>query len=473
MWKAPFFLIFSAILMNAASYLRIAFTGFVKVDENYPSGWEMATVVTVFLIALAIGGYGYYQTVLRKTGWDLDLAKTKSLAFTVAFISLFMLPMISNDIFSVLSYGDIAAKGMNPFIDGSYLQLSKFFDLVGTEWHEAPCVYGPVNLLLAMAAVYAAKGNLFMCIILYKLIILAFSLIFILFVCRYLAEFGESRDFNLTALIVLSPVFWLQGTGQAHNDIVAAALIAGAIYYMKGAKFVPAAAFITAAILAKMLSLIILAFYFLFLFWHHRNNIKRIAVLTFVSIVVIGVLSFDAYYPFWRGSETLTAPMKFIAEKKPSKSHIEILSEIYVFAKNSISTVTMNPDIDRKAAWKVITPIFQILSLLLSALLLLKLRKANKEYGDFLQTFAAISVIAATFFSPVFQPWYLLMALPLFVEMKNKDWVVWVAVFTVWCNAENVMHLIDRGSTLYFILPPFFVITTVFLFFWKFKNRFI
>ena len=71
-----------------------------------------------------------------------------------------MLPLLSGDLFSVLSYTELLLKrSVDPFtLPAPGLAASSFFPFLGARWREAPCTYGPLQLLFWSPAVRFAAG---------------------------------------------------------------------------------------------------------------------------------------------------------------------------------------------------------------------------------------------------------------------------------------------------------------------------
>ncbi len=479
--RGAFFLLIPVLLMDAASFLRAGLTGSVKVSQNYPTGWGMLLIVLMYFLSLGMAGIGYYKVVFRKEGWDLSLRQTRNLAVAAALLSFFMLPLVSNDIFGMISYGDVAVKGISPYADGSVLREARFHSYVGDAWKSAPCVYGPVNLVLAMAAVYPASADLLACITLYKLLLLAFSIIFILFVCRYIEEFGGRQECNIAALLVFSPILWLHGSGHAHNDIVAGALVAAAVYSLRKGWFLPAATLLTLGALAKTIPVILLVMYFMYLVQRHRAALGRMLALGSASMAVIVILTVGAYYPFWEGLPTVTTPLRFLADKKPARTPVEVLSVAFAYAERGPAALSgmvskgleqWRSTEDRRMVWaKRLIPLFRAFALVMALLLLARLR-GKGDFKDHLDVFASITLVVMCFYSQVCYPGYLMMALPLFLETGNKGWIAWLVVFSVWGNTLNVVNVCGRASWLSPLVSPFFVVTIVSLYFWRFRERF-
>src|SRR5580704_16280210 len=133
-------------VMTACSWGRFFDTGSLKVDESYP-----ARPVGYVLLGALIVGWG-----LAVSGWHGMLARPPARPRRTAYLALgvaaFMLPMLSNDVFSVLSYGDVAAGGHDVYTTTSWLPQGLFYPYLGAHWTRTVCVYGPTTLLASLPA---------------------------------------------------------------------------------------------------------------------------------------------------------------------------------------------------------------------------------------------------------------------------------------------------------------------------------
>ena len=95
---------------------------------NYPS----EPVGTALLVALALG-YG-----LAVLGWrgllEHPVESPRRLAFAGLMITAFMLPMLSNDVFSLFAYGSVAARGHDVYTSAAALPQSVWFPWIGERW---------------------------------------------------------------------------------------------------------------------------------------------------------------------------------------------------------------------------------------------------------------------------------------------------------------------------------------------------
>ncbi len=437
----------------------------------------MYLAVFGYTAALAAMTFGTFSVVMKREDYQLSRTETLKLARFCAVIAAFSLPMLSNDIFSVLAYGETMLRGFNTFVDGSALAGSLFASYLAPEWREAPFVYGPLNMFLAVAAVFTGK-SMVGALVVFKLITLFFILVCIEVAHRIIPE--NSDTYDTFSLIALSPLFIIQGAGQAHTDSIAGACIAGMLLCLYRSRTLGAGFFLGLAVAAKYTAALAAPVLVLLLWLNSpalSQKLKNIAAATAVSLAIFAL----TFIPFWEGTKTLTVPADFLASKKPSKSIVEVVTDIAVIGKrliggeaavNTADTVSSYASLDaeRKVIWPVVTRILQVLSLLL---MLRLFRRFPKTAEEVISSFAIVTVIVTCFASPVFQPWYFLAYLPLFAFLHKREWVIWSAVGFGLFNFMNVMHLIPRNHLLYMILPPVAVFSAILFFFVFFRARFL
>lgn len=470
---APVIMPAAAAVMVLSSYLRWVVTGNIKVDENYLSGLAGAASALLFLGALAAAGFAYVNTVLRRGGYDLDFAEVRKTALALVLISLLMMPMISNDVFSEIAYGDLVVRGINPFTHGEALQTSPYASYLGPEWLTAPYVKGPVSLALGTLAALIGKGSALTALAVFKLLILGFGLLFIGAASRFFAAVGTGGKLNVAGLVLLCPLVWVQGTGQAHTDLVAAALLMTALALAANRRFIAASLPLALAVLAKSPAAAAVPVFLLLVLRDLWTEKRKLALTLAASLGVAVAAALVLYAPFWDMPGTLSIPAAFLAGKTPSKSiTVGITAAADFLAKHLGSGPAQGHGGDHSTLASGTVWTFRVLCLALVAYVLLGLRRSWSLRAS-MSAFASAAAIFICFYSPVFQPWYLLGVLPLFAGLESRDWVVWTAVVFTAANAMNVVHVIGPFSKASSILLPALVFGTIVLFFWRFKARFL
>src|SRR5579859_3237781 len=295
-------------IVTACSWARWAATGSLKVDESYP---HEATGTLLFLALVA----GWTLLVL---GWRGMLhrppASPRRLAFTGLAIASLMLPMISNDVFSVLAYGDLAARGRDVYTTAAGLPQSAWFGWVGEHWSAEPCVYGPTTLV-AIVPSALARGNPWVALALLRVT----WLVPLALVMELSLRSAAVRPF-FHAMVWLNPLFVIEGPGQLHADLLGLAAVVGGMLLAWAGRARGSWVAYAAAVFGKY------SFAFTgFWFWlagarTPRDRLVRLPAMAAV-IALVGVVVFA---PFWRGTATITEPLRALAGMNPGGSITEV-----------------------------------------------------------------------------------------------------------------------------------------------------
>lgn len=467
----------AAAAMTVSSYIRLIVTGSIKVDGNYLAGWPMVINVTLFLAAMAAAGVVYLKTVLRKPGYDLSLGQVKLLALVTAIITSFMMPMLSNDIFSRLAYGELALSGFNPYTQAEFLKTALHFSHVGHTWTNAPCVYGPVTVLFDMLASLAGRWSLPAGLAVIKFIHLACAVLYIeMATCFFAKARLPNRKLNTAALVMLAPLFWVMGSGQAHNDMLSAAFLMAALLLMQRSRFIASSIPLALAVHTKASAGIAVPLFLILVWAVLRSDRKKMVRTLGASLGLAMALSVVLYFPFWDGGQALRKPAAFMDHKLASKSVARVAGTSIAFLENSAGWTTGLSDGMRHARERRIEGkvdiILKALSIILAVHILIGFWRF-KVFDEYLAAFAALAVLAICFFSPVFHPWYFVGVLPLFAGLKRDEWISWAAVIFAVAGAMNVIHIAGDANHPVRVLSAILIVATVILFFWRFRSRFL
>src|SRR5262249_52974187 len=129
----------------------------------------------------------------------------------------------SNDVFSMLAYGSLAARGEDVYTTASGLTHSPFFAFVGEHWSEKVCVYGPTTLVAILPSA-VAHGSPWLGVFILRAT-------FLLPLCAAMElSFRRLRDRPFFhAMVWLNPLFVIEGPGQLHADLLGLAATVGGI----------------------------------------------------------------------------------------------------------------------------------------------------------------------------------------------------------------------------------------------------
>ena len=199
-------MLLSAFIIVATSWYRVYVAGTIKVDGHGLAGVPVYIVFFSFVIALTIYSLSLYKLWKENI---LSSAEIKALSYVLAGLFSLMLPMLSNDIFSMLTYGDAANRGVDVYIDTHSNAISPYFDFVSDLWKKAPCVYGPVCLSTLRIAALIGGGHLLLALAAYKLLVLLWAILFI----EVMSRIGTLLNTPNRSLlfIILNPLVLMQG----------------------------------------------------------------------------------------------------------------------------------------------------------------------------------------------------------------------------------------------------------------------
>ncbi len=225
-----------------------------------------------------------------------------------------MLPMLSNDVFSVFAYGSIAARGHDVFTTTSGFTQGVFYPWVGARWSEKVCVYGPSTLLAAMPAALAGDSPWLALVLLRVAWFVPLAWVMEL-------SFRSLRDRPFFhAMVWLNPLWLVQGPGQLHADLLGVVAVTGGILLQRRGSVKAGWVSFSVAVLGK--------YSFAFTgFWFWLSGTKTLAqrllrIPTMAAVLVaVGTL---LYAPFWRGPSTLTEPVRTLAGMNPGGTLTEV-----------------------------------------------------------------------------------------------------------------------------------------------------
>lgn len=465
----------SSLLMVSLSFFRAFIAGTIRVDGHGLSGWPVYVVFFGFLLALGVYAYNYYK--LWNAG-DIEIGSVRLLAFVLAALFSLMLPMLSNDIYSLLSYGDAANRGVDVYTDVKSLVLSPYFDYVSPLWRTAPCVYGPVSLGTSRLACLIGNGNILLSIVAYKVLAFIWSLVLIEMAFRIAGVLKTSvRPF---LFIVLNPVFLLQGVAQLHCDMLAVTLCLCMLYFFFRGNWLLAFLFAGLTIVAKMNFVLVLGFLVVALFLNKDSWLSFI-YKTVGGICITALVIAALYFPYYSSADTFKVPFNFLFSQNPAKSIAEVIGDIVYFAPAVISghTDEMNATMAKSSGvsdpqlvvWIAVKRACQLFAFILSAIIFVRYWFGKRESKQWMNIYLRFLIIFLLFYSHVFYAWYLMLLLPFVWYETDKRFMQWMFVLTCFSNVHDIMCSVNHDTPVYFIVLPL-TLLSVLVFFWRLRNNF-
>ena len=449
------------VLVTACSWGRFLATGSPKVDENVPSAWA-GTVLFVVLLA------GWTLLVV---GWRGMLSRPptrqRALAFWGLLVAAFMVPMLSNDVFSLFAYGSLAREGHDVYSTASWLPHSVWYPWMGERWNDRVCVYGPTTLLSAMPAAFAG-GNPWIALFALKT---AWFIPLGLAMHLSFQRMGDRPFFH--SMVWLNPLWIVEGPGQLHADLLGLAAITTGIALQSAAGRTRASTlFYGLATYCKYSFAMSGLWFWLSGTRTTKQQALRLPALA-VVLLAVGVLLFA---PFWRGSATVVEPIRTLASMNPGGSITEVAGIVVRFLRDghlprADLPVRAAVDFDRATnagTWSVISLVLRALTVIIGARTLRDMLRQPPDERRIALGTGVIMIAVTTLASHRFQSWYLVAALPFFglssSDAWNKWWLLVVSV-SVAVEFSNVLPATSPLFAAWVALSTFAVVATFVAFF--------
>jgi hypothetical protein len=465
----------SSLLIVVLSFFRTFTAGTIRVDGHGLSGLPVFLVFFGFLVGLGAYSINFYRL------WNeakIEIGSVRLLAVILAALFSLMLPMMSNDLFSLLSYGDAANRGVDVYTDVKSLIISPFFDYVSPLWRTAPCVYGPVSLGTARLAAAMSGGHLLAAIAAYKVLAFIWSLVFIEMSFRIAGLLKTSvKPF---IFVVLNPVFLLQGVAQLHCDMLAITICSCMLYFFFRRNWYLAFLLAGIAVVAKMNFILILGFLVVALFLEKESWLSFLyKTVGGICITVLVITAF--YYPYYTSPDTFKVPFNFLFSQNPAKSIAEVMGDIVYFAPAVItghmdelnSTMAKSSGVSdpQLVVWLGVKRACQLFAFILSAIIFVKYWFGKRESKQWMNVYLRFLLVFLLFYSHVFYAWYLMILLPFVWMETDKRFMQWLFVLTCFSNIHDIMCAVNHDTPVYFIVLPL-TLLSVLVFFWRLRNNF-
>jgi hypothetical protein len=382
----------------------------------------------------------------------------RRLAFLGLFMAGLMLPMLSNDLFSVLAYASLAAQGHDVYTTVSWLPHSVWYPWVGERWAEKVCVYGPTTLIGALPGALPGAGagaNPWLAMLALRLAWLApLALVMEL-------SFRRLRDRPFFhAFVWLNPLWLVEGPGQLHTDLLGVLAVTAGIVLQREGRARAGWGLYALAVLGKYTFAFSGVWFWLSGTTTRRQRLLRLPVMGAIS-VSLAVLCFA---PFWHGSATVLEPLRALAGMNPGGSITEVVGILVDLLRgggvpHADSPVSQALELDRAThatTWWVVSFVLRLVTLGIGARVLSVVLRKPFDENRLALCAGALGVAVVTLASHRFQSWYLLAALPFFGLHCTAVWRRWWLAVVALAVSTEFVHVLPRASPL---LPVWSVVT--------------
>ena len=385
----------------------------------------------------------------------MDLNEVKKLAFILIALFSLMVPMLSNDIFSYLVFGDAANKGADVYTNSQCTHYSTFYPYITGMWTSSTCAYGTVVLALAMLATWIGAGKILVALMVYKVMILLLAFLFVEAAARLtLLVQAPVRSF---IFVVLNPVLLLQGVGQLHPDLIAITFVLCAIYFVLSNKWYWAFVLVALAVATKMNYVLALPFFVVAMVLQKQLTAGLFGKIALGLVIAFATLAI-AYLPFYTSVATFTTPFTFHFFQNPSKCIGEILGDVIYFAPQLINghneqlQATVNsvsgPDEQLRITW-IVVRVCQVFAVLSSLYILTRFFTGERTLKMWFRVYVRALLLFLLFYLHIFNPWYLMMFLPFMWVDDEPEFMRWLIVLTCFISVQDIVCSVSRDSAVY------------------------
>jgi hypothetical protein len=399
------------LVVCIASWIHFFQTGSLLVDGNPLNPLSLRLV----LMGLILGSFIYYYiglfNLLLQSNKIESQFEIRRLSYLHLIISVFTLPIFSNDFFSMLGYADAFLNGHNIYTNFNANMQTEYAALINPLYQNLNCKYGPINMLVMLPSVLWNQHSILASIIITKSILFLFGLLYIEFSLKLSRLF--SNEFKYVLLLL--PLWFVQGVGQFHLDIIGVCFVLIGYYYCTKNKNWIGIFFLVLAVLSKITYLVFLSIPFLLLFEKQKKNDFRIWVqYIFLNIIYLFLIGYISYAPFIDHWNELLAPIVSMDTERPSSTMADIGAYMLLLGNT-----------DFKTNYTITIAFFKFIGLLMILMIsVIYFKNRTKKYSHRI-FLLSIFITLILVYSHRFLPWYL-MVVPLFLYVgSRKDWLKW------------------------------------------------
>src|SRR5258708_959402 len=167
-----------------------------------------------------------------------------------------------------------------------------------------PSAYGPLAQLIHALPVLIAGRNVLVSLLLFKLMFSAMLIVEAFFIYKILLHIAPKLALSGALALAWNPFALLEYSANAHNDIAMTLFIVLAVFALIKERHLWAITLITASVLIKFASLVIIPLFFIYSVIHQPTKKARISY-TIKAIVVFSSIIIDGFALFWAGPQTL------------------------------------------------------------------------------------------------------------------------------------------------------------------------
>jgi hypothetical protein len=393
------------------SWLRFYISNELKVDGVVMDSTLGLAITVLFFGCIGLQFFSFYKLEFE----ELSIHKYAQI---INLISLFMLPCLSNDIFSLLGYGD-AFDYTSSVFSTPVLSHSIFYNYVSNLYTTTPNVYGLGSLSIAKVSIVNSS-------VLASIFSLKFFSFVLVSISLYLLNKIGRIDKKNLGFVVLNPLWTIQALGQTHTEVIAVSLLFLSLYYIHKNGYLISACCFGLAVLTKVSFVVCFPILIYYFYQSHSSNLRSIS-LFFLNYMLIGSGFLGCIYFYFGNIDVLSQPLHTLNTLWPTGSFCAYIHDLWQI--------------------KSLIFIFKVLFFIYLLGLYLKYKSVIKSKISVIIYFCLIAFLLL--FTHRFLTWYLLLVLPIFfwIESKNikRDFLILCCALTLQdaahFNQFKILHL--------------------------------
>ncbi|MCL4552727.1 MAG: hypothetical protein M1305_04140, partial [Candidatus Marsarchaeota archaeon] len=407
-WQGLETLVLLGVAMQALYVVFFALASLLPVTTPFASEVPLEAPALVvwfvsyvtFLVLLFVA---YCFAMRTARGKSLDPLRLRNwiLLFAGLFaVTLLFLPVLfSHDLFSYIIYGRIfSVYQNNPYttvpIEVATDPFIKFVD-----WKGVPSVYGPVWTIFSVILTTIGGANVSLQVLAFKSGAIALHLANVFLVWQMLSKLNPRWRATGTLLYAWNPLTAIEFAGNGHNDVMMLFFVFLSVYaYVNNRKYL-GLAFLTLSVLTKFITVLLLPMYILLLLRKEADNRSR-GWLLVRSAVIIGVLFFGLWLPFWAGFSTV-----FALKSAPALSeYVNSLPQVVFWGVRSLLQFVFQ--ISDLEAYSTGDLIVRYGSEIFFGIFMIRMLVDTRTYDHMLSNWFKALFVYLVFIGTWFWPWY-------------------------------------------------------------------
>lgn len=399
-------------LLALAAWLRVVWTGSLKVDENFVEGIRAVVVVALVLAGLALAW--------RSADGAVQTSILSGPLFPAALLAWLCPPFLSNDVFSYFYYGEALRAGL-PIYESFDGRSLAWFPYVGQRYLTTPAVYGlPLVSLYAFLDWLAGSDPRVAIGLLKGVHALAWIALF-----RALEQRFAAKPTNWLGAAL--PLLMVEGLGNLHNEFLLLAPVVWALVLLERRRYGPAFLLLGLAAWCK------LSFGLLFLWPFFQTDrpftFARLWAGLGLALALLGAAAWGAWqvlFPEESFLDGFLGPIKTVSALGPSSSLSDV---VFTLAR----LMAGEAEAHRIQSW-----LGKALQLLAIGFLAWLFRYPENRKNP--RALWLTAVVFVCFFSHRIMAWYFLMLVPLWWPGLPPVWQRWFAAITALYMAQGLIQ---------------------------------